>query len=438
MNKNKVLILSNICAGGVETFSIYLSRQLKILGFEVYFINQNEIKKDDNRFSKSLEKILTDSDIPIISSNQSLEKEYFEEQNTFLIPFYATQYLNQFYNTIKEKNTLPKVLGYIHSDGAYYYDNAFLYAAITNRFISVSETANKKMEELLSSNEKVIFKRCPLLITANKSYHKGEKTISLLFVGRISNESKGVYKLIEIAKYLEDENIKYHLNIVGNGPDLNELKNRFTNANLINEVIFTTDADTPDKVKSFYEKADVLLILSSYEGGPLVLYEGMEFGVIPVSFNVGTVSSIVENNKCGYVFEHNEFNKLKNQIKIISRKRSLVELKKAAQSRIRKLDMGIEEYGIFISDLINNPIRQHADVAIRQTESKINWKSNDFKSWILKILSETECKRNYMFHYLYHNNKIELNKQQNHYNSVYEDMPKWWKKFGGIIRKFSK
>jgi glycosyltransferase involved in cell wall biosynthesis len=438
MVSKKVLILSNICAGGVETFSIYLAKKLKSIGFDMYFINQDEIKKEDSRFSSSLEKILISSNIPIISIEESYQANFFQIDTTFIIPFYATLYLHNYYSKIKDSNILPVLIGHIHNDGAYYYDNALLYSAITNKFICVSDTVTQKIQTLIPEKNKIHSKKCPLLINSVGSLTKTKNPIQLLFVGRISNESKGVYKLVEIAKYLEDSNVSFSLNIIGNGPDLPELKSQFTKEELKSDISFVTDADTPDKVAHFYANSDVLLILSSYEGGPLVLYEGMEFGTVPVSFNVGTVSSVIEHGKNGFVFSHTDFAKLKVQVKDLAEKKSLAVLKKNAQKRIRDLNIDLDSYGTFMSDIITKPLKNYADVSIRKTNSKINWKETDFRTWVLKILTETDCKRNYIFHYLNHHKKVEVKKQQEHYNSVYEDLPNWWKKIGTILRNSKK
>ena len=205
-----------------------------------------------------------------------------------------------------KNNLLPVLYGYIHSDGAYYYDNAFLYESITSNFICVSESIEVNLSEILNEKEKLTYKKCPLLLKADAQNNSNQSNhLKLLFVGRINDEPKGVFKLVEIASYLEENGVPFVMDIVGNGLDIEELKERFLKAKITSKITFVTDANTPEKVVPYYEFADVLLILSSYEGGPLVLYEAMEFGTIPVGFNVGVMNQLIENGINGYVFEHN-------------------------------------------------------------------------------------------------------------------------------------
>ncbi len=438
----KILILSNLCIGGVETFSIYLAKALKQKGYDVIFINQDEISRGDERFSESLELTLINDNIPIISVKDSFNEKYFSSNSRYIIPFYATKYLEAFYSNVLKNNLLPVLYGYIHSDGAYYYDNAFLYESITSNFICVSESIEVNLSEILNEKEKLTYKKCPLLLKADAQNNSNQSNhLKLLFVGRINDEPKGVFKLVEIASYLEENGVPFVMDIVGNGLDIEELKERFLKAKITSKITFVTDANTPEKVVPYYEFADVLLILSSYEGGPLVLYEAMEFGTIPVGFNVGVMNQLIENGINGYVFEHNQFNLLLKQIKILSKNKNKSKIKKKAINTVRNLNMGMDDYISFVEELFTQKTqKQYADVAIRKTNSKIKWKDNDLQSWISRILSESTLKRNHIFHYLFlTQNNIELKKQlevQKHYQSVYDDMPMFWKKLGSIIRKF--
>lgn len=436
----KILILSNLCVGGVETFSVYLAIALKREGHYACVINQNEVKRNDKRFSKSLELSLIKEGIPILSIEESLSSEYFDSTSKFIIPFYASKYLELFYSQVVRNNTLPLLYGYIHSDGAYYYDNAFLYESITSNFICVSESIKSNLSVILNEKQKLIYQKCPLLLKAEAiDVSSNKEYINLLFVGRINDEPKGVFKLVTIAKYLEKNSVLFKMNIIGNGVDVAELKNRFVKAGISSEINIITDADTPEKVVPFYGIADVLLILSSYEGGPLVLYEAMEFGIIPVGFNVGVMTQLIENGVSGYVFEHDQFDLLLEQIKLLSKCNSLPKLKSSAQNKIRSLNMSMDNYLVFINNIFINTKVQYPDVSIRKTNSKLKWKKNDLQNWVRKILNDSVLKRNHIFHYfgLIENNSEYENsiKVQKHYLEVYENMPMWWKKIGAFIRK---
>lgn len=438
---NKILILSNICIGGVETFSIYLAQELKKRGYDIIFINQNEIKRTDSRFSLSLEETLVSNGIKIISIEDSLSNTYFNSSSKFIIPFYADQYLKLYYQQITLKGIMPELYGYIHSDGAYYYDNAFLYESITSKFICVSETIKINLSNIINEKDKLIYKKCPLLIKdENKNISPTENNhLNLLFVGRITDKPKGVFKLVEIVRYLENNHISFTLNVVGNGTDLPELKNKLERINSSSTINFITNADTPDRVKTYYKISDILLILSSFEGGPLVLYEAMEFGVIPLAFNVGVVPQIVEEGKSGYIFDNQDTLSVAKKIKSLSTNKNILHLKHNAKNKISSLNMSLDNYCDFLEDLFMSSTVSYIDVAVRKTNSKIQWKKNDIKSWVKKIVSEDVLKRNNIIHYLDNNilktNLNELEETKNHYKKVYEDMPLIWKKMGAILRK---
>lgn len=57
-----------------------------------------------------------------------------------------------------------------------------------------------------------------------------------------------------------------------------------------------------------YRQSDILLIVSKYEGFPMVIMESMGMGVIPISTDVGGISEHIQSGYNGFLIQENEEN----------------------------------------------------------------------------------------------------------------------------------
>lgn len=112
----------------------------------------------------------------------------------------------------------------------------------------------------------------------------------LLFVGRIC-EQKRPELLIEIASRLRNRAIApFQIWVVGDGPDLPEMKKMSYRLGLADIAIFW--GNRRDTAK-FYREADVFLLPSKWEGIALTLYEAMAMGLPVVASDVGGQQELV-------------------------------------------------------------------------------------------------------------------------------------------------
>jgi glycosyltransferase involved in cell wall biosynthesis len=117
----------------------------------------------------------------------------------------------------------------------------------------------------------------------------------VLVIGRLSGEKGQVNFLRAFARIVE-RRPEAKAVIVGDGPDLGLLRALTRELQLECNVVF---AGYQRNVRKFYEAADVLVVPSKSEGMPIVVLEGMVFGVPIVSTLVGGVPEIIEDGKNG-------------------------------------------------------------------------------------------------------------------------------------------
>lgn len=129
-----------------------------------------------------------------------------------------------------------------------------------------------------------------------------DKTMSnkrkeIIWVGRIEYNQKRTFRLIDIWQKLYLMHSDWHLTIIGDGPDRQDLQNRIVETKLPNIEI----TGFRDPVE-YYERASILLLVSEYEGFPLVTIESMSYGVVPVVLgSYAACYDIIENGKNGFI-----------------------------------------------------------------------------------------------------------------------------------------
>jgi len=191
-----------------------------------------------------------------------------------------------------------KTIYLVHSYHLKDYFNSRLLSRLLYRkkqIVAVSKEITKKIKEKYNLNNTVT------IYNSFETVSKNEVTKSnipkhnfILFYGRIENKSKNLYFLIDSYKRscLYKKNIK--LIILGDGPDLNNLKKYSTN---INHIIFESFKNSPF---DYVEKALFTVMTSHYEGFPMTIIESLSLGTPVVSLNFKSgPSEVIETGKNG-------------------------------------------------------------------------------------------------------------------------------------------
>jgi glycosyltransferase involved in cell wall biosynthesis len=121
------------------------------------------------------------------------------------------------------------------------------------------------------------------------------KYLNILYVGRLVDESKGIFDLpkiiTDINKKLSNK-LELKLNIIGDGPDKLELERLL---NLSNVQYSLLGFKTKDEVYFAMHETEFILIPSWYEGMPNVLLESLASGCIPITRRLkGVTDDILE------------------------------------------------------------------------------------------------------------------------------------------------
>lgn len=118
-------------------------------------------------------------------------------------------------------------------------------------------------------------------------------TLKILHVSSLVNREKNISGIISVAEKLLKKNIKFQLTVVGkNDGEIIEHKNSVHQKRLNNHVTFV-GYKTPEEIAVLMNQSDVFILLSHFEGMPVVLLEAISCGLPVITTHVGQVKSMV-------------------------------------------------------------------------------------------------------------------------------------------------
>lgn len=160
---------------------------------------------------------------------------------------------------------------------------------------------------------------------------------SLLYVGKIEDR-RNVYFLVEVFRALKKRCENIRLILVGDGEP--EYVNRFLKsiANEIEEkkIIYIPKASQKE-LADIYRKSDIFIFTSNYEIFGMVLLEAMYFGLPVFSSENGGSSTLIQNDKNGYIFKDFQAKEWADRIsRVIQDKEKMQQLGENAKMTIEE------------------------------------------------------------------------------------------------------
>jgi len=167
-------------------------------------------------------------------------------------------------------------------------------------------------------------------------YSKIEKNNNLLYVGRLSKE-KGVKYLLKAMPMTIKKLPKVHLDIVGDGPEKDNLINLTKKLKLEKNVTFIGQIPNK-KIEKYYKKSSIVIIPSICpESFSLVGIEAMSVGRSVVASNVGAIPEWLEDEKTGYLVEPKNPKQIAEKvIKLLSNRKLMEKMGRNAREKAEK------------------------------------------------------------------------------------------------------
>ena len=132
---------------------------------------------------------------------------------------------------------------------------------------------------------------------------KDQNSIELVYAGKISC-SKGVLSLIKALGKIDVKNKKLRLTIAGSGNQGKETEEIYAAGKLCTHEVDFIGTVSQEKLASIFNKSDIFILPSFYEGLPLVLIEAMACGLRVVTTDIPGVKQWIgeEINSSGIIY----------------------------------------------------------------------------------------------------------------------------------------
>ena len=307
--------------GGIEKALVTLVNKLDEIGYDITIV----LEKKQGVFLKEI-----NQDIKIIeyrpnANKNILLRKFFNLINRirFVIKYknkfdfsacFATYSISSsFVSRIASKNTCL----WGHADYLTLFENnrdeveKFFLKRKCEQFkhiIFVSEEGKKSFLSVFPNLKDRAIK-CNNLINAKKiidmsnekiNIERNKELVTFLNVGRHDEKQKRLTRIIEASKKLVQDNLKFKVLFVGDGPDNKLYKDLVKKENLEENIIFFGAKENP---YPYFKISDCVILTSDYEGYPVVFLESFTLDKRIITTKVSDYEEIEE--KYGYVVEKN-------------------------------------------------------------------------------------------------------------------------------------
>jgi glycosyltransferase involved in cell wall biosynthesis len=177
-----------------------------------------------------------------------------------------------------------RLVGVCHTDQEYYYANLEKLAPVLRRIIAVSPTCAATLAARIPQYQSKIVTlpawavQLPSRTAAVRSAHE---PLRLLYTGRILHFQKRVFDLVELATRLRAGKVNATLTIVGDGPDREELEQRFSKAGSRSIPVTFEPIRPPWEMDTLLATHHAFVQVSEFEGASVSLMEALANGLVP-------------------------------------------------------------------------------------------------------------------------------------------------------------
>lgn len=181
-----------------------------------------------------------------------------------------------------------------------------------------------------------------------KSKKENDK-IKILFVGRLVKQ-KNVETLIKALNTLNDKDFRksIEVDIVGDGPLMGKLIALTKSLKLSHMISFEGNKKN---VESYYQKADIFVLPSIWEGFGLVILESFKAKVAVISSNIEGPSELIRHGFNGLLFEPGDYiglaNNIEELIKNVKKREGLAENGQNTFKEEYHLDVYVKKLNVF-------------------------------------------------------------------------------------------
>ena len=294
---------ANLGIHGVATFTLNLSQWLQATGHAVTVLTLTQGEWDSRLADLSIKgECITQQPW---ESNVSHAKR--------LAAWLAAQAFDLLVVNVGSSNSRPlllclhllpdllPVMIVLHNDERTVYEVAGLNCVVWNCAVAVSSKVQQTAAALFRQKP-VLYIPNGIVLPATESACTRQPwttPLRLLFVGRLDDQQKGIFRLPAILAECRKRQLPVHLTVIGEGPDGAQLRQVF-DALGVSDCVTLKGSQPHDAVLTAMRTQHIFLLPSNYEGLPLVLLEAQANGCVPIAARLpGVTEDAVQDGVSG-------------------------------------------------------------------------------------------------------------------------------------------
>ncbi len=229
-------------------------------------------------------------------TGNTAEKIFREYKIPYIVVEHSTGYFTGLYNNFQIE-VIKKALNH------------------SQLIIAVSSFLKKKLVKLTNTKILTIGNIVDKKFFLSKKKRINKKKINFLIISELVKK-KQVLNLVKIFKELDDENIKFQLRIVGDGPEYTSILNYVIENNMRKNILIL-GIKNKKQISNLFDKTDYLVSCSKVETFGITVAESIAKGVPTIVLDSGGPNDFINKSNS---YSVTSFNNLKNKIKNIINK----------------------------------------------------------------------------------------------------------------------
>lgn len=133
------------------------------------------------------------------------------------------------------------------------------------------------------------------------------KILQILHVSSLTEREKNISGIIAIAAALKQRTFPFHLTLVGENPTESDTHKKSVAEHNLSSCVTFTGHQSPEEIAGYMNRSDVFLLLSHFEGAPVVITEALACGLPVISTDVGQIKNMIPEGM-GMVLKSKDIN----------------------------------------------------------------------------------------------------------------------------------
>ena len=255
-----------------------------------------------------------------------------------------------------------------HNDSENFFVPAKHYSSFLNLAIGVSPQICETYRSYCGIDEKrVTWIPYGVEINEEEPFKPSNSRLRLIYVGRLDERQKRVSDLVKVVKSLSRSEVRYCLQIVGDGEERLRMEENFADEIANGRVVFRGWLES-DEVINAMRQSEVFVLTSAYEGFCIALTESMANGCCPVVTNIRSGNkNLINDDESGFLVEIGDIEGFAEKLKYLDQNREkLLKMRKLAWQRGKEfgVDKMIENYKSCFRSAVDDALVSPREVSV--------------------------------------------------------------------------